>query len=316
MSLTHSLPSVSESFASVPPRTLCSALADHLQCLTLPRGTILRESGDPVRHLYFPTTAVIATRAQRADGSIDEICCVGREGVLGVRSLLGADAAASRDIVLTGGVAYRIERDTLRALFARDEGLQDVLLRYINVLVSQFAQETICSRRHCVEQRVSRWLLQNHDRNYGHPLLTTHERIAASLGVRREGVTAAVGHLQALALIQCRRGEILLLDKDKLEAQSCECYDTLRREWQQLLPDATRAAPEMTVRDGRVSGRVAPNALLAALCPGEFPEVHAVVAVPKIARTTAARPLLTGGLEGLAASGCRPTQYRVMSSLR
>jgi len=64
----------------------------------------------------------------------------------------------------------------------------------------------------------------------------TQELIANMLGVRREGVTEAAGKLQDAGVIKYRRGHIKVLDRDRLEAMSCECYGVVRRETERLLP--------------------------------------------------------------------------------
>lgn len=64
----------------------------------------------------------------------------------------------------------------------------------------------------------------------------THELIANMLGVRREGVTAAVSKLQKLEVINHSRGHITVLDRPALEQLSCECYAVVKRETDRLLP--------------------------------------------------------------------------------
>jgi len=65
----------------------------------------------------------------------------------------------------------------------------------------------------------------------------TQERIADMLGVRREGVTEAAGKLQRAGLIHCNRGHITVRDRSLLEAQVCECYGVVKREYARLLPE-------------------------------------------------------------------------------
>jgi hypothetical protein len=91
-----------------------------------------------------------------------------------------------------------------------------------------------------VEQQLCRSLLLILDRSPSKELTMTHELIANMLGVRREGVTAAAGKLQAAGLIQYERGRISVLDRPKLEAQVCECYAVDKLEYDRLLrPEST-----------------------------------------------------------------------------
>jgi Mn-dependent DtxR family transcriptional regulator len=64
--------------------------------------------------------------------------------------------------------------------------------------------------------------------------LLIHESIATLLGVRREGITEAAHKLQAAALINYRRGNIMVLDRKGLEKKSCECYRVIRQQYKGL----------------------------------------------------------------------------------
>jgi CRP-like cAMP-binding protein len=88
-----------------------------------------------------------------------------------------------------------------------------------------------------VEQQLCRWLLLSLDRLPSNELTMTQELIANMLGVRREGVTEAAGHLQTTGLIQYNRGRIKVIDRPKLEQRVCECYAVVKRESDRLLPE-------------------------------------------------------------------------------
>ena len=49
------------------------------------------------------------------------------------------------------------------------------------------------------------------------------------LGVRRAGVTEALGSLARSALIASTNGQITILDRRGLEEAACECYAIVRR---------------------------------------------------------------------------------------
>jgi CRP-like cAMP-binding protein len=110
-----------------------------------------------------------------------------------------------------------------------------LLLRYTQALVNQIAQTAACNRLHSIEERCSRWLLMTHDRVVGDQFVLTQEFLGLMLGVRRQSVNAVAGHLQKAGLIRYRRGQITILDRQGLEAASCECYRVIRREFDRLL---------------------------------------------------------------------------------
>ena len=86
-----------------------------------------------------------------------------------------------------------------------------------------------------------RWLLLSLDRLHTNELVMTQELIANMLGVRREGVTDAAGRLQKEGLIRYRRGQITVLDRERLEQRTCECYAVVKKEYDRLLPSVTGA---------------------------------------------------------------------------
>ena len=104
------------------------------------------------------------------------------------------------------------------------------------------AQTAVCNRHHALEQQLCRWLLLSLDRLPSNELTMTQELIANMLGVRREGVTEAAGHLQTAGLIHYSRGKITVLDRARLEKRVCECYAVVKRESDRLLSRRTRTA--------------------------------------------------------------------------
>lgn len=125
--------------------------------------------------------------------------------------------------------------NVLQEEFRRGGPLQLVLLRYTQALITQMSQTAVCNRLHSVDQQLCRWLLLSHDRLDSNELTMTQELIANMLGVRREGVTVAAGHLQAAGLIHYNRGKITISDRTGLEARACECYQVVRNEFERLL---------------------------------------------------------------------------------
>ena len=208
----------------------------HLKLVTLPLGSVLYEAGDALRHIYFPTDAIVSLLYVLENGSSAEICVVGNDGVIGVSLFMGGETTTSRAIVQSAGSAYRLSGRRLKQEFERQGETMHVLLRYTQALITQMAQTAVCNRHHSVDQQLARWLLLSLDRLSDNKLAMTQELIADMLGVRREGVTDSAGKLQKLGVITYSRGTIRVLDRQRLEQLSCECYGVVKRETDRLLP--------------------------------------------------------------------------------
>jgi CRP-like cAMP-binding protein len=211
-------------------------LAPHLRRCALPLGGALYESGDVLSHAYFPTSGIISLLYVMEDGASAEISVVGCEGLIGVSLLMGGMSTSSRAVVQSAGSAYRISSQVMQAEFERVGELRVLALRYLQALITQMSQTAVCNRHHSIDQQLCRWLLLSLDRLPSNQLTMTQELIANMLGVRREGVTAAVGKLQKLGVIDNDRGQITVLQRPELERLCCECYAVVKRETDRLLP--------------------------------------------------------------------------------
>ena len=208
-----------------------------LKLVPLPLGDVLYESGSQLRHVYFPTTAIVSLLYQMADGASAEIAVVGNEGMIGISLFMGGETTPSRAVVQSAGHAYQLRGNLLKEEFTQGGAMQHLLLRYTQALMTQMAQTAVCNRHHSLDQQLCRWLLLSLDRLSGNELVMTQELIANMLGVRREGVTEAAGNLQAAGLIAYSRGRITVVDRPGLEARTCECYAVVKKESDRLLPN-------------------------------------------------------------------------------
>ena len=216
-------------------------LYPHLQLVAMPLGRVLYESGDTLRHVYFPTDCIVSLLYVMENGASAEISVVGNEGLIGIALFMGGETTPSRAIVQSAGHAYRLIGQVLKDEFHRNGHMQLQLLRYTQALITQMAQTAVCNRHHSVDQQLCRWLLLSLDRLASDELTMTQELIANMLGVRREGVTEAAGKLQKLGVIRYARGKITVLDRPKLEELCCECYAVVKKETDRLLaPESAR----------------------------------------------------------------------------
>jgi CRP-like cAMP-binding protein len=207
-----------------------------LQLVQMPLGKVLYESGDVLRHVYFPIDSIVSLLYVLADGASAEISVVGNEGLIGIALFMGGETTPSRAIVQSAGYAYRLIGQRLKDEFHRNGQAQLLLLRYTQALITQMAQTAVCNRHHSVDQQLCRWLLLSLDRLSSNQLTMTQELIANMLGVRREGVTEAAGKLHRAGVIRYSRGQITVLDRPKLEELCCECYAVVKKETDRLLP--------------------------------------------------------------------------------
>ena len=232
--------SVSESrqnklLAALPEAELARWLP-HLEPVAMPLGKALYESGGRLTHVYFPTTSIVSLLSVMEDGDSAEIAVVGNEGIVGISLFMGGASTPSRAVVQSAGQGLRLSANMMMQEFNRAGPVLRLLLRYTQALITQMAQTAVCNRHHSLDQQLCRWLLLSLDRLQSEELVMTQELIANMLGVRREGVTEAAGRLQETGLIQYRRGRITVLDRDRIEQRSCECYAVVKKEYDRLLP--------------------------------------------------------------------------------
>jgi CRP-like cAMP-binding protein len=218
------------------PLEVQGRLYPHLELIPLPLGEVLYESGDTLRHVYFPVDSIVSLLYVMESGASAEISVVGNEGLIGVALFMGGESTSSRALVQSGGHAYRLLGQRLKDEFNRHGELLHLILRYTQALITQMAQTAVCNRHHSIDQQLCRWLLLSLDRLPSNKLTMTQELIANMLGVRREGVTDAAGKLQRLGIIEYSRGHIIVLDRIGLERLSCECYAVVKKETDRLLP--------------------------------------------------------------------------------
>jgi CRP-like cAMP-binding protein len=211
-------------------------LASHLDLIPMRLGDVLYESRARLQYVYFPTTSIVSLLYVMENGASAEIAIVGNEGILGISLFMGGETTPSRAVVQSAGHAFRLRAALLKNEFGRFGPTMHLLLRYTQALITQMAQTAVCNRHHSVDQQLCRWLLLSLDRLQTNELSMTQELIANMLGVRREGVTEAAGKLQNAGLISYQRGQITVLDRPRLEARSCECYQVVKTEFDRLLP--------------------------------------------------------------------------------
>lgn len=222
------------------PREDFARLAPHLTTVRLQRDEIVYLAGDQIRYVYFPISGLMSLLSTTETGSTVEVAMVGNEGIVGLPVILKNSMIPYEVAVQMETEAYRINAEDLQEEFDKGEALHECILRYLNVLIAQISQAALCHRFHTVEKALGGWLLMVQDRLNAESLNLTQEIISHALGVPRTGVTMAAGTLQRAGLIRYSRGKITILDRERLEDNSCECFRAIHDELSHFLQSKTR----------------------------------------------------------------------------
>jgi len=201
---------------------------DAADCVSLASKERVWETEQPIHHVYFPETAVISLVTLLDDGLIEAIT-IGNDGFVGLPVYHGPGSTNTRANCQMPGLAWRLTADEFRKLCGAMPELGYALDRYSQFVIETISQSAACNRVHVIEERCARWLLMSHDRVASDEIPLTQEFLAQMLGVRRPGVTVAIGILARAGLIAHARGRIQVIDRKGLEAASCECYQAIRK---------------------------------------------------------------------------------------
>lgn len=220
--------------AALPAEDL-KRLQPHLEPFPLVAGRVVMEEGEPVEWVIFPTTGLVSLLVRLTDGRAVEASAIGREGMAGLPAFLGGTLSPLQGISQVKGGAFRLSAARLRRETAPGTAFRVLIERYTNGLLAAAAQSLACIRFHRVEERCARWLLVTHDSVGENTFELTHEFLSNMLGVRRAGVSEAIGSLHDAGLIRSVRGHFTILDRAGLEAASCECYRVVRQEMEAVV---------------------------------------------------------------------------------
>ncbi len=219
---------------ALPPDTF-AWLTPFLRPVDLPLKQDLVAVDVPIETVHFVESGMVSMIATLEAGNHLEVGLVGREGMVGLPVVLGNHVSSTGGTVQLKGMGLSLPAPRLRDALDADPALRSVLLRYAQAFHAQVAQTAACNGRHVLQERLARWLLMAHDRAGADAFLLTQEFLSNMLGVRRPGITVAVGALQRAGLIRHEQGRLTVLDRAGLEEASCECYRVVRRHFERLL---------------------------------------------------------------------------------
>ena len=221
------------------PRKESTQLFPSMEFVRLQLHQVLHEAGEAIRSGYFLNSGLGSVLTTQPDGKTVEVGLIGKEGFVGVPVIFGFKTSGLRVITQGDGTAYRVDVDTLLRILPKCPELEKQLQRFSMMMGMQSTQLAACNRLHDVVERLARWLLMSHDRIGVATLPLTQEFLSQMLGTRRASVTVAAGSLQKAGMIQYSRGSVNILDRPKLEATACDCYQVIERQkakWQAETP--------------------------------------------------------------------------------
>lgn len=224
------------------PEDALEELRPYLERVPLKRRQVLQERNVPLTYAYFIEQGTASLLARGGDGETLECGTIGRFDLVGLPLVLGTGRTPHRCVVQVPGEALRIGASDLVKAISEIPALQRVLLCYVQATLVESAQLTVCNSSHTLRQRLARWLLVARDRLGGDEIPLTHQCASRALAVRRAGVTTALGEMEEAGLLRRGRGRLLIADRDRMEAQSCGCYRTIRSEYQRILCGAAEAS--------------------------------------------------------------------------
>lgn len=210
-------------------------LEPQMETVSLKCRQRLQSANRRIDHVYLVESGIVSVVAiGNGDRRQAEVAIVGREGMTGVPVVLGSDRSPCDHFVQAGGVGQRISADDLRSAMSKSNSLRHCLLKFAHVFAVQSSYTALSNARGSLPERLARWLLMALDRLDADTLAITHEFLALMLGVRRAGVTTALGDFQQLGVIDVRRGVVSIRDRSALEEASKGLYGIPEAEMERL----------------------------------------------------------------------------------
>lgn len=232
----HAFPQVKPQHEGLTNKILASLPASEFRRLVpffepvaLFRGADLTRSNGFNHSVYFPESAVISHFYLLTNGGTTAAAVIGNDGMVGLATMFESRPPLYSTRVMIGGGGLRVKAEVIRREFARGESLQRLVLAYMSKRLSQVSQRAVCNGRHKLAERLRTWLLMLDDRVENRVFPLTHADIASHLGARRSVISVCCHALRARGVIDYRRAHIVILSRQTLEEEACECYEVLQQ---------------------------------------------------------------------------------------
>jgi CRP-like cAMP-binding protein len=210
------------------------SLVDAAKPVDLPPKTKLYNAETTPQYAYFLNSGLASVVTAMANGESAEVGFIGCEGIVGSLHLLGNAQMPTRCMIQLAGKGLRIGLADLQRAFCDSEEIRNGILQFVQCHAAMTAQIAGCNRLHDAEQRLARWLLMAWDRTQENDLNFTQEYLAEMIAVERTTVTAIARDMQRKGMIEYSRGQLKILNREKLELTACECYPILKKLFEEL----------------------------------------------------------------------------------
>lgn len=198
-----------------------------LELVAVERGEVVHDNHLRNDHVWMPLTCVLSPCIALSDGSSMEAALCGEDGFVGVWATLGVterERFEIRVVALRGGLAWRLPVPSFRQALVQCAEVRLAVLALQTQFSVEIVLRAICNRHHRIDRQLCRWLLLYRERARSDELIATQQELADILGVRREGITEALGRLAADGVLELRRGGLQISGATRLAAHACSCY--------------------------------------------------------------------------------------------
>jgi CRP-like cAMP-binding protein len=225
-------------------------LLTRFKLVALPPKMDLYNPYERPQYAYFLRSGLASVVAPMDDGHMADVQLSGPEGVVGALHLLGPASVSTHAFMQIPGTAVRIPYADLEAAFWSAGEIQQRILELIQVESVTVAQIAACNRFHPAEKRLALWILTAQDRTQSEVLKLTQELLGTTVGCRRSTITMLAIALQEKGMIRYSRGQLRIVDRVRLEAAACCCYEVTRQLQAKLYGKPIRGRAEPVVMNG------------------------------------------------------------------
>jgi CRP-like cAMP-binding protein len=218
-------------FRALSPKDWAAWLP-YLEPVSWDAGTVVAETVQPIPHVVFPARGVLTLQAANLPGV--NLAMIGREGFVDLAPSVDSVVKSYKVVAAIPGEGCRMDASRLRAAMAESGEVLRLLLQYQHVLTVQMMQTAVCRNHHTLEQQLCRWLLMEMEWFENQLCVMPTHLSTEFVGQRPEDIQAVVHSLQEASLIECDWPRVSVSDREGLAQRCCDCYDTIKREYQLL----------------------------------------------------------------------------------